>query len=82
MSNLPLSPDWTVADLLRAWPQAIPVFLAHQLGCVGCDMAPFDTLADVARIYELDAEGFLEELRKVLRAGEGSEAGKGRPRPE
>jgi hybrid cluster-associated redox disulfide protein len=60
------TPDLVVADVLKKWPQTIPVFLDHNLGCVGCAMASFDTLRDVARIYNLRADLFLEELGKAV----------------
>ncbi len=55
-----------VADVLAQWPQTIPVFHKYQTACVGCDIAPFDTLADVARIYELDLEQFLHDLKEAI----------------
>lgn len=61
-----ISPELTVAACLTRWPQAIPVFFRHHLFCVGCDMSRFDTLLDVARIYGLDLETFLAELKTAL----------------
>ena len=65
-----LSPDWIVADLLQAWPETIPVFLRHRMGCVGCMMAPFDTLEDVIAIYGMQAENFYSALEKAIRKHE------------
>ena len=58
--------DLIVADVLQEWPQVIPVFLGHNLGCIGCAMAGFDTLQDIARIYQLPADQLLEELEKAV----------------
>jgi hybrid cluster-associated redox disulfide protein len=58
-----------VADILRDWPETIPVFLKRRLGCVGCEMSVFDTVADVARIYRFDAGTFLAELQAAVRLG-------------
>ena len=66
MWNSKVTPDLIVADVLRKWPQTIPVFLDHNLGCVGCAMASFDTLRDIARIYNLRVDRFLEELEKAV----------------
>lgn len=60
------TPDLIVADVLKAWPQTIPVFLGHKLGCIGCAMAGFDTLQDIVRIYQLPADQFLDELEKAV----------------
>jgi hybrid cluster-associated redox disulfide protein len=66
MKNIPINLNWIVADLLEGWPAAVPVFLKHRLGCAGCAMAPFDTLADVARVYQLDPQAFLAELEGAI----------------
>jgi hybrid cluster-associated redox disulfide protein len=71
-----LSPDLVVAEVLNRWPETIPVFLKYKLDCVGCDMASFDTLADVIRIYCLPAEQFVNDLRQaILTSGMGEEKG-------
>ena len=56
----------TVAEVLEAWPETVEVFQSLKTACVGCVMAPFDTLADVARIYELELEAIMEALRQAI----------------
>lgn len=55
----------TVAEVLSQWPATIPVFLRHQTACVGCVMARFETLDEVAAIYGLDQRQFVAELRRA-----------------
>ena len=59
-------PDMTVAEVLEMWPETIAVFQKYKTACVGCDMAPFDTMEDVARIYELDLHEVLEALSRAI----------------
>ena len=54
--------DEIVETFLRRRPQAVRVFLRHRMACPGCDLAPFETLEEVARIYRLPLEAFLREL--------------------
>jgi len=61
-----LTADLTIATVLDAWPQTIPLFIDHRMACVGCAMAPFDTLADVATIYGLCLDRFLNELKQLI----------------
>lgn len=61
-----LAPSLTVSQVLERWPQMIPVFVRHRMTCVGCTMAPFETLADVTAIYGLDLDGFLSELEQTM----------------
>lgn len=62
---LPTS-NMTVAEVLDKWPETVAVFQEFKTACVGCVMAPFDTMADVARIYEMDLPALLEALHAVV----------------
>ena len=57
----------TVEYVLETWPETATVF-NHDLktACVGCPMAPFDTLDDIARIYDFDINEILSLLHKAL----------------
>lgn len=70
MEHPPLTSNLTVAEVLARWPQAIRVFFRHRMACVGCTMAPFDTIADVAAIYRLPLHCFLSELQQAIQTGE------------
>lgn len=70
MEQTDLPPTLMVAALFERWPQTIPVFVRHRFACVGCLMAPFDTLADVARNYRCDLGDLQEELSAVIALGE------------
>ena len=54
-----------VADVLERWPQTAAIFQKYKTACVGCAMAPFDTIADVVRIYELNGHDFLVAIRQA-----------------
>jgi hybrid cluster-associated redox disulfide protein len=66
MEHPPLEANLTVAEVLAQWPQTIPVFIHYRMACVGCAMAPFESLAEVAIIYRLDLDSFLRELRRTI----------------
>lgn len=66
-----LTADLSVAAVLDAWPETIRLFTAQRMACVGCAMAPFDTLADVATIYGVRLDRFLDELNHVAQPQEG-----------
>jgi hybrid cluster-associated redox disulfide protein len=66
MAHPELEVNLTVAEVLARWPQTIPVFIHHRLACVGCVMAPFETLTEVAHVYHLDLDCFLNELQQAV----------------
>lgn len=61
MADKPSS-EMTVAQVLEQWPETVPVFQQLKTDCVGCAMAPFDSIQDVAMIYKID----LPELMAAL----------------
>lgn len=54
--------DMTVAEILERWPETVAVFQRKKTACVGCAMAPFDTMADVARIYDIELSEIMDAL--------------------
>ncbi len=58
-----IHPDVRVAEMLTSHPDTARVFVAHGMQCVGCAFAPHETIAEVCRIYELDVDAFVGELR-------------------
>ena len=54
-----------VGGLLGRWPAATAVFVRRGMACPGCAMAPFETLVEVAAVYDQETTGLLAELRKA-----------------
>jgi len=67
----PASPsrDMTVETVLRDWPVTIEVFLALRLACIGCPMARFCTLDEVARVYGLSGDALARSLQARIGGG-------------
>ena len=59
-------PDLPLEELMATWPETISVFQRHNMMCVGCLVAPFDTVADACREYGLGIDSFYEELKAAL----------------
>ncbi len=56
----------TVDDALAAQPGLVSVFIRHRMICVGCAIAHFHTLREVAELYEITPDQFYKELARVL----------------
>jgi hybrid cluster-associated redox disulfide protein len=54
----------TVEAVFKTLPGTSHVFIKYKLGCVGCYLARFCTLEEVAKVYELDLELFLNKLER------------------
>lgn len=58
--------DLTVSEVLSQFPQTIPMFLQHDMACVGCAMTAFETVREAAAIYRLDPDRFVDELLQTI----------------
>jgi hybrid cluster-associated redox disulfide protein len=67
MDQSPLTANLTIADVLERWPETVPVFLRYRLACVGCPIAPFEQLADIASNYNLALDPLLAALQLAIR---------------
>lgn len=56
-------PDLPLSELMKHWPQTVPVFMRHKMLCVGCLISPFHTILDACAEYHLDHDAFMAELR-------------------
>ncbi len=65
MGRKTISLTSTVADVLADFPAAAAAFVKRRLDCVGCDMAAFETIGDVAANYRLDPDQLLAEIRSA-----------------
>jgi hybrid cluster-associated redox disulfide protein len=66
MKSQTITPDLIVEEVLNKWPETVPVFLRYRMGCVGCTMAPFETLSSAVEIHRLPLNRFLRELQEAV----------------
>jgi hybrid cluster-associated redox disulfide protein len=58
--------EMTVAEILEKWPGAVSVFQELKTACVGCAMAPFDTMVDIAQIYDIELSDLMTALEQFV----------------
>ena len=66
----PITADMTVETTLRLYPHTAQVFVAHSTACIGCWISGFHSIADVAALYHIELDDFLDELRIVVGKGQ------------
>jgi hybrid cluster-associated redox disulfide protein len=60
-----ISQNWTVSEILQKHPRTSQVFLEKKTFCLGCYMARFCNLKDVAQVYSLETETLVDEIQQV-----------------
>ena len=61
----PIRPDDTIATLLAKRPTAARVLVDQRMHCLGCAIAPFETLADACAIYGVPLAQLLIDLDRA-----------------
>lgn len=54
-----------VQDVLSWWPETAWIFNELGMACVGCVMAPFETVAEAAQSYGMVPEALVDALRSA-----------------
>ncbi|HEX5007783.1 MAG TPA: DUF1858 domain-containing protein [Hyphomonadaceae bacterium] len=64
--SLPIDFEMTVDEVMRRWPATIRVFLDFRMGCVGCPIGGFHTVADACTEHGAAPGAFLTALRETF----------------
>lgn len=68
MDDVTTDMNGPLSEIMRKWPQTVPVFLRHRMHCVGCRIGPFHTIGDACAEYGLDEAAFRREIRQAINA--------------
>lgn len=64
--SAPITAKTLVHEVLHSYPQVAPVFIRHQMDCLGCWLQRFCTLEDAAVAYGLSTNTLLEEIQQAI----------------
>lgn len=56
----------TVSQIMKRWPATMRLFIDRRLLCVGCPIAPFHYLADVASEHGVDQAALVEAVHRLV----------------
>lgn len=56
----------SIGEVVKKYPQVVPVFFEHGLGCVGCAAAHFENIEQGARAHGIDVDALIQDLNKAL----------------
>ncbi len=60
-----ITKEMTINEAVQKHPKTALVFMDYGLHCVGCPMAPSETLEEAAKGHELDLDKLLADLNKA-----------------
>lgn len=66
MDRKPPQLHTSVYETLNNWPKTASVFQAFKTACIGCYLARFCSLQDVADTYHIQPKEWMEEMGKAI----------------
>jgi hybrid cluster-associated redox disulfide protein len=58
--------DMIIADIIRAYPETLPVFKQHRLECHECQISDLETLEHGAQVHRVSIDELLEALNRTI----------------
>ncbi|QIB69670.1 DUF1858 domain-containing protein [Aminipila butyrica] len=62
-----ITEDMIIGDLVRNYPEAVSVLMAHGMGCVGCPSSQAESIKDACHVHGMDINSLLEALNKAAK---------------
>jgi len=59
-----ISADMTIAQVMKACPDARKILMRHGMYCIGCAVGEFESLKDAAEMHQVDLDSLLDDLNK------------------
>ena len=60
-----ITKEMTIGDIIRRYPQTMPVFSRYGLDCTECQIADLEELEHGASVHHVDINDLLTELNKL-----------------
>ena len=61
-----ITKDTIIDEVLKAYPDAIRVFMKYNLGCIACMGATMESIEMGARMHGVDPEPIVKELNELF----------------
>ncbi|HHD16131.1 MAG TPA: DUF1858 domain-containing protein [Euryarchaeota archaeon] len=74
-----ITKDMGINETIQMYPQLVPVFIRHGLGCLGCALAQFETIEQGAMAHGMDLEALMRDLNEVAAASSSEQQGPRNP---
>ena len=63
-----ITKEMTITQILRRYPETLPVFQRYGLDCYDCQIADFEQLEHGATVHKIDINTLIVELNRHTRS--------------
>ncbi|MGI6732358.1 MAG: DUF1858 domain-containing protein [Anaerovoracaceae bacterium] len=62
-----ITKEMIIGELVRNYPEAIPVLMSFGMGCVGCPSAQAESLEEAAQVHGMDIDELVKALNEAVK---------------
>ncbi len=62
-----ITKEMSIGEVVTKYPQTIPVFQAHGMGCLGCAVARYENIAEGAAAHGLNIDKLVKDLNNAIK---------------
>ena len=63
-----ISKEMTIGEIIRRYPQTLPVFEKYGLDCHECQIADFEAVEHGASVHKVDIGRLMDDLNRIINA--------------
>lgn len=63
-----ISKEMTIGEIIRKYPQTLPVFEKYGLDCRECQIADFEAVEHGASVHKVDIGRLMDDLNRIVNA--------------
>ena len=67
MTEDKITEEMTIREVIDKYPETMPVFFNHNIGCVGCPSSSFEKIKDIAMVHGTDVKAFVRDLNAAIK---------------
>lgn len=58
--------EMPISKIVQEHPQTAEIFMKHGMGCFGCAIARYESLAEGAAAHNINVDDLLKDLNKII----------------
>ena len=62
-----INEDMNIKEVIDKYPETLGVFAKYNMGCIGCIVASFEKIKDIAGVHGIDVKSFVKDLNSAVK---------------
>lgn len=61
-----ITKEMAILEVAKKYPKTAFIFMDYGLHCIGCPMAPSETIEEAAKLHRIDLGALLKDLNRAV----------------